>query len=334
MKKFIAELTKLKAVLTQENIDINLVEHYSNSLYDCYGDEEITKNLIELLNCQAPYQKAIALVDKFLNENDQSDLIYHYCSVDSFFKIIESKSIWLSDSDYMNDSYEGKWVDKLVENALSRIGKQDKISEFKKNYNNEKAKKYYLFCLSKNGDQLSQWRGYADDGKGVAIGFSRKSLNLPEAIEFPIGIIDLIYDEKEQVRNINTAIEQLSNIKADINLLKNFSIWFKNSSFMEENETRIVHTPKNNLDALELPDRSKEYLKIISKNISKLQFRVSNSDLIPYVSYGFKCRFHSSLIPSIILGPKCILKENDLTVFLKSNGLENTIISASKSSYR
>lgn len=32
------------------------------------------------------------------------------------------------------------------------------------------------FCLSKEGDLLSQWRGYADDATGVSIGFSEDYL--------------------------------------------------------------------------------------------------------------------------------------------------------------
>src|SRR6185295_17936413 len=33
------------------------------------------------------------------------------------------------------------------------------------------------FCLSENGDLLSQWRGYAGNATGVAIGFSAEYLN-------------------------------------------------------------------------------------------------------------------------------------------------------------
>lgn len=29
------------------------------------------------------------------------------------------------------------------------------------------------FCFSEDGDLLSQWRGYASDATGIAIGFSR-----------------------------------------------------------------------------------------------------------------------------------------------------------------
>lgn len=34
----------------------------------------------------------------------------------------------------------------------------------------------YISCFSEDGDLLSQWRGYADDGKGLSIGFNRKKL--------------------------------------------------------------------------------------------------------------------------------------------------------------
>lgn len=34
----------------------------------------------------------------------------------------------------------------------------------------------YICCFSENGDILSQWRAYADDGKGLAIGFNVKKI--------------------------------------------------------------------------------------------------------------------------------------------------------------
>lgn len=30
------------------------------------------------------------------------------------------------------------------------------------------------FCLSEKPDLLSQWRGYADDGQGLSIGFNKR----------------------------------------------------------------------------------------------------------------------------------------------------------------
>lgn len=36
----------------------------------------------------------------------------------------------------------------------------------------------FAFCLSEEADLLSQWRGYADDGRGVCIGFKKEALEL------------------------------------------------------------------------------------------------------------------------------------------------------------
>lgn len=332
MRKLIRVLNTIKSL-----IDINEyegLEEWCNDLKYCHSSEIITEKLLALLD-QHKYNEALVMIEDYLKEHDDSDLIYHYCSVDSFFKIIESKSLWLSDSRYMNDRYEGSWVDQLVDKSLSEIDEQDKILEFKEHYRNEKSKKYYLFCLSKNGDQLSQWRGYADDGKGVAICFSRKSLKLPEAIKFPVGILDLIYSEKEQDRLIDDSIQQLADVLADINFLKEFAIWFKNPSFKEEDETRIVYTPENSLDSLEFVDPNMgEYVGLLLNNISKAKFRVRDNEIIPYYEYDLSCFFHSALIPRVVLGPKCKLDKDDLTAFLKSKGLENTEITVSESSYQ
>lgn len=47
-----------------------------------------------------------------MNKNKQ--LIYHYCSVESMYNILSRKTLWLSDSEYMNDKYESIWADKIV----------------------------------------------------------------------------------------------------------------------------------------------------------------------------------------------------------------------------
>ena len=50
----------------------------------------------------------------------------------------------------------------------------------------ERIANYFVCCFSTNGDDLGQWRAYADDGKGYALGFDgpalvRASRNIPTA---------------------------------------------------------------------------------------------------------------------------------------------------------
>ncbi|GMQ62471.1 hypothetical protein [Vallitalea maricola] len=41
------------------------------------------------------------------------DTVYHYCSVDTFFSIIQNKTIRLSDLNKTNDYMEKRWVSNL-----------------------------------------------------------------------------------------------------------------------------------------------------------------------------------------------------------------------------
>lgn len=46
----------------------------------------------------------------------------------------------------------------------------------------------YVVCFSEKMDCLSQWRGYADDGKGISIGFCKKMLeSFPKWKEIKVG---------------------------------------------------------------------------------------------------------------------------------------------------
>ncbi len=59
--------------------------------------------------------------------------------------------------------------DSLDQNSVRRI--QDAIGILEKNLDG------LGFCLSEDGDLLSQWRGFAADATGVSIGFSTNYLN-------------------------------------------------------------------------------------------------------------------------------------------------------------
>lgn len=104
--------------------------------------------------------------------------LYHYCGTDSFLAILRNKSVWLSSLSLSNDTMEGR----LVRQAIDRLAKNDALE---KRYHERLLDSVVAlentfdglgFCLSEDGDLLSQWRGYADDARGVSIGFSRAYL--------------------------------------------------------------------------------------------------------------------------------------------------------------
>src|SRR5574344_1489172 len=100
---------------------------------------------------------------------------YHYCSVETFMKIIENKRLWLSHSRTMNDKLECLNIlpifEKVINNmTISNNYKKNIITKIKRAC--ELTEDFpYIICLSKSKDLLSQWRAYGDKGEGVAIGF-------------------------------------------------------------------------------------------------------------------------------------------------------------------
>ena len=80
-------------------------------------------------------------------------MIYHYCSVDTFFKIIESRKLWLSNSNSMNDKFESIWIDKIIRDSKDDI-KNQYFSRFISIYDSLEAKDHYFVSFSKDKDKL------------------------------------------------------------------------------------------------------------------------------------------------------------------------------------
>lgn len=123
-------------------------------------------------------------------------LLYHYASNQKGLGILSSKSIRLSDIRKSNDYKE---LTLLFPDIFDEILVLFKKSPFEFKYegqNGEEALKSllnitchmiydnikcgdfsnFVFCFSEQCDLLSQWRGYAYDGQGISIGFSKELL--------------------------------------------------------------------------------------------------------------------------------------------------------------
>ena len=59
-------------------------------------------------------------------------MIYHYCSLENFHKIIESKELFLFNANSMNDNLETNWIIHLVREGLSK--RNDEFKELINNY--------------------------------------------------------------------------------------------------------------------------------------------------------------------------------------------------------
>ncbi len=102
--------------------------------------------------------------------------LYHYCSVDTLIKILESRTIRLSDITKSNDKQE---ISFLFSNYVSYLKKESPNQDSPKalEYEIKKLEEetdFLVVCFSENRDSLYMWNSYAKGG--VCIGFDKEKL--------------------------------------------------------------------------------------------------------------------------------------------------------------
>jgi hypothetical protein len=115
--------------------------------------------------------------------------LYHYTDARGLKGIIESGQIWFTDYRHMNDPSElvhGIELAHLVadEIALSADGRVKAFiktfTDMFKHANFQATLEFFIARFSRCRDDLGQWRAYADNGRGFAIGFSPLMFSVTE----------------------------------------------------------------------------------------------------------------------------------------------------------
>lgn len=305
--------------------------------------------------------------------------LYHYCSLDTFLNIIRSSSIWLSDIKKSNDSRELSWfrqqyyyyilkkynetankeVKSVCEIILSIAPKdnfpdcpawllpvsgttaQQAIDLFN-------SLRVYAFCLTELSDSLGQWRGYANDGKGVAIGFSRKYFASLAGYGLLCPIFNFMLGSVSYEDNFNNLFDKIFDM-CDISKTSEFVVknmtsithaaaMYKHPSFKEEKEWRIIYAMDDHFTSNKILNFDK-FDSVATDTYKKhfdtptIEYAVKDDRIVPHIEIGIKNL--SNAINSITLGPKCNTTEGDIRHILVRFGLSDRIeIIHSDSSYQ
>ncbi len=122
-------------------------------------------------------------------------VLYHYTSVDTFYKILEvglNKAnhnkfcLRATHARFMNDPLEYNYALSILKESMIEYEEINNIDERKSDYLFEKFNFFpwisqstgapYLLSFSEQADDLSMWRGYGKDGTGLSIGFDLNEL--------------------------------------------------------------------------------------------------------------------------------------------------------------
>lgn len=335
----------------------------------------------ENLNNKNPVFEALKLnLEKALKEvlvnysiqkpNRKNKTLYHYTNLFGLKAIVESQCFFSSNSAYLNDKKEYYYgIDlfkKCVEEKKEKTQGEIEISlinAIHKELENKLISFHYVTCFSLDGDLLSQWRAYADDGKGIAIGLDLKKLidafqpkangmfieysfeNQKEIVEKIINTCFNFYLSKMLV--LNSLIEPNLNIiiAQEINeIIDKYVGQFKHSSFSEEREFRFdLSIDKDYNESQEIISYrvSKNnllvpYLELKTNYKLEREFREKNKTSIDDLDKDKKYRVKKLPITEIIIGPSIDFELNKQSIkdFLRKNDYNDVNIVSSEVPYR
>ncbi len=251
------------------------------------------------------------------------ELIYHYTNIFAFNEIVKSGKVWASDCRYLNDSLELKNASDLF---ISKFQGDEKRILKDALYHHETSHSHCVFSLSKSQKVLSQWRAYADDGKGICLGIVRDYIPciLNQTIDGTV--VDCVYDNHEKfilssISQNKEEIEYIIELGRKLPFIGNFwdelannptplhrifcdLLRIKNPAFREEEEVRFVK----------------------SVPMNQVQRRVTNGLIIPYIEHELHGGIREDksdlqfIIRELWLGPKCDRRNVDAIYTYKMMG--------------
>ncbi|TCP15234.1 DUF2971 family protein [Crenobacter luteus] len=271
-------------------------------------------------------------------------LFYHYTPSPGLDSIVRHKALWLSDSENLNDYKEGLLFDEIVDHNLGDLIRSKghalpDLAELSSAIRQKIADlfnyKAYICCFTENGDALSQWRGYADDGHGAAIGFDPAALRDLVGGQSEVFLTDVEYIGRDsplskiEDDSVDAILDKFvehalngqtlkfeSNAGARHNAVK--VRWkFKLHYFEEEREHRIIYTPEPGTQSR-------------PGFLSERRFRFARASLIDYFELGFP----AAAIREIVLGPKNAFCLADFEDYLALHGLGHVVVRKSGATYR
>ncbi|MGN0287742.1 MAG: DUF2971 domain-containing protein [Atopobiaceae bacterium] len=291
-------------------------------------------------------------------------LVYHYCDLKTMLSIIQNRELWLADISKSNDSMELDWAAGLFRAEAEKIIRKhldwgSTLAPGTEGFDPGAATSYlqspsfgpgsndymrcYALCFSSKADSLGQWRGYADDGRGVALGFDTR---LFEEIHRRSGMgafeyDRVIYDPEESRTRVRSAfrganphqptaslVRQLRECEVQLFQLAPF---LKNPTFAEEDERRLSIWIDDTRLATTERVIQEEYGDIVEPR--GVRFSARGGDIVPQFRLRLSVR---DILRRVVLGPTSSVHRRDVYLLLQSCGMgvDDLEVVRSRSTYR
>ncbi len=238
--------------------------------------------------------------DAFRVPDAKNGLLYHYAGIETIWKILEGDSFLARNIRFSNDAEEYRLGEKWIrEYAKDQFADDERKKQFEVRLQ-LKTGMFYMICFCKEGDLLSQWRGYAKDGASLGMDFLEEDDSPQEHTEIftvlnnenhreenryqldgeYLRFVEMPYqtfyvDGDEEDKSLGKAIQSFDDEDARPALLLNLIPFIKDKGFIEEAEYRIL------FDISDLGKTEAQNRKIMSR---KIQYTERENRRLPNIA--------------------------------------------------
>lgn len=256
-------------------------------------------------------------------------LLYHYTSLEGFFGIVESGSIWLTDFSYLNDRRELTYGAERALQAIQRMAEhennvqvRDLLATWAENLRTLQNR-VCISSFSADGDSLSQWRAYGP----IAVGFETDSLALHvdqgrlQPVEYrpetQDKLIDIYLHHLKSAYSLDVSsgrLDRIPDVYHKVERLLEVIAFFKDPAFSSENEYRLVYID------------NPEVLESLGLEKPPKSFRISKGRIVPFVAstevLPSEFRNYELKIAEVVIGPESDeLLERGVREYMHAKGI-------------
>lgn len=220
--------------------------------------------------------------------------ICRYTSLNTIFSMLNYNSFRMNGLVGMNDKSEVNYVDNYLNGVEKPL--------IKEHYNTIIAlnNRYITSCTKfSRKDDLTLWRLYAEDAKGVCLTFQIKKENLSNHIllqRVKYADINGRHNELDFLKHIKDKVELITGFKFEFKKIGYWKHFFKPHDYEIEEEVRLLIIDDNTLD------------KIKSDWVMTFTHSIVN----PVMDFRLNSKTFPIQLREIMLGPKCSEQEINL----------------------
>ena len=240
-------------------------------------------------------------------EREPPAALYHYTDFDGVAGILATRSLWLSKVSTLNDTSEihlaVQQFKARAEKATERLPRDEAafIREAASHLDDARRTTICVASFGEQDDQLEHWRSYANDGRGIALGFHGGALAAAGAA-CDVRLLRCVYDAATHARIIDDLLQMLLTALREVRptddasrkaLSEEFRSLFlmtapviKDPHFAGEREWRLVSMPRG-------PDDPR-ITAVLAGNVASVKF------VMPFCAEG---QSPATILSSVIIGP-------------------------------